>query len=142
MYLDRHILQLNKNTMKRTLLTALVVCASLFAATAQDQKATASSPVAVEKETDQKAIQAKKAQEWNDMLKTELKLTEEHVTKIAELNNAFGERRKAIHNNAELTDEVKNEKKMALKKAWDTQFLNILTPEQQVKYKELLQSKK
>ena len=129
--------------MKKTLLTALVMCASVLAVSAQDQKATtASNAPVVAKEADQKAMQAKKAQEWNDLLKSELKLTDEQVTKIAELNKAFGERRQAIHNNATLTDEVKNEKKMALKKAWDTQFLNILTPEQQVRYKELLEVKK
>ncbi len=129
--------------MKKTLFTAIVMCASVFAVSAQDQKttATANAPV-VAKEADQKAMQAKKAQEWNELLRTELKLTDEQVTKIADLNKAFGERRQAIHNNATLTEEVKSEKKMALKKAWDAQFLNILTPEQQVRYKELLEAKK
>ncbi len=127
--------------MKRTLLTALVFCASVCAVSAQDQKATTTSNPAIEKEADQKAVQAKKAQEWNDLLKTELKLTEEQQTKIAELSRAFGERRQAIHNNTTLTDEAKTEKKMALKKAWDTQFLNILTPEQQARYKELVATK-
>lgn len=129
--------------MKKTLFTAIVMCASVFAVSAQDQKttATANAPV-VAKEVDQKAMQAKKAQEWNELLRTELKLTDEQVTKIADLNKAFGERRQAIHNNTTLTEETKSEKKMALKKAWDAQFLNILTPEQQVRYKELLEAKK
>jgi Spy/CpxP family protein refolding chaperone len=127
--------------MKKTLLTALVIAASVCTAIAQDHKTTTSSDAPVVKEADQKAAQAKKAQEWQELLKTELKLTEEQQTKIAELNKAFSERRQAIHNNTTLNDEAKTEKKMALKKAWDTQFLQILTPEQQVRYKELVEAK-
>ncbi len=127
--------------MKKTLLTALVIAASVCTAFAQDQKATTTSDAPVVKEADQKSTEAKKAQEWNELVKTELKLTDEQQQKIAELNKVFGERRQSIHNNTTLTDEEKSQKKMALKKAWDTQFLNLLTPEQHAKYKELLETK-
>jgi Spy/CpxP family protein refolding chaperone len=126
--------------MKKTFLTALIICASVCTAFAQDQKATTASDATVTKETDQKTMDAKKAQEWQNLV-TELKLTDEQVTKIAEMNKAFGERRKAIENNADLTDEAKAERKAALKKAQEAQFTRLLTPEQQAKYKELMEAK-
>lgn len=127
--------------MKKTLLTALVIFASVCVASAQDQKATATSTVPAATEADQKTPEVK-AREWQKLVETELKLTEEQMTKIAELNKAFGERRKAIENNPDLTAEAKIERKAALKKAWDAQFVKLLTPEQQARYKELLEAKK
>lgn len=127
--------------MKKIFLTALVVFASVCVATAQDQKVTTSAEAPAVKTTEQKAEAAKAAKEWQDLLVAELKLTDEQKQKIAEMDKAFGERRKAIHNNPDLTDEVKKEKKMALMKARDAQFAKLLTPEQQVRYNELLASK-
>ncbi len=126
--------------MKRTLLTALVMAASVCTVFAQDQKATA--PVAAPAaQPGQKTAAIKQAQDWQDQLVTELKLTDDQQKKIADLNKAFGERRKAIENNAELTDEAKAERKAMLRKALETQFLQLLTTEQQARYKELLEAK-
>jgi Spy/CpxP family protein refolding chaperone len=126
--------------MKRMLLTAVVIAASVCTAFAQEQK-TNTSTVPIAKETEQKTWEPKQAQEWQNLLVTELKLTDEQQKKIADLNKAFGERRKAIENNADLTDEAKAERKAMLKKAQEAQFNKILTPEQQARYKELVEAR-
>src|SRR4051812_3776986 len=127
--------------MKKTFVTALVITASVCTAFAQDQKADAAANVTVVKESDQKSYEAKQAMDWQNLLVTELKLTDEQMKKIAEMDKAFGERRVAISKNTELTDEVKAERKEALLKARDKQFLQLLTADQQVKYKELVDAK-
>ena len=105
--------------MKKTFVTALVIAASVCTAFAQDQKADAPGNVAVVKQSDQKSNEAKQGQDWQNLLVTELKLTDEQLKKIAEMDKAFGERRVAITNNTELTDEAKAERKEALLKARD-----------------------
>ena len=95
----------------------------------------------VVKETEQKSDVAKQAQNWQNLLVTELKLTDEQVKKIADMDKAFGDRRVAITKNTELTDEEKTERKAALLKARDRQFLQLLTPDQQARYKELVEAK-
>jgi Spy/CpxP family protein refolding chaperone len=127
--------------MKKTLLTALVVCASVCGAFAQDQKAKTSTDATVVKEAEQKSPEVK-AQEWQKLLETELKLTEEQKTKIAELNKAFDERQQGMENNASYTEEFKAERRVVLKKAREAQIMKLLTAEQQAKYKELLEAKK
>jgi hypothetical protein len=127
--------------MKKAFVTALVIAASVCTAFAQDQKADAPGNVVVVKESDQKSYEAKQAQDWQNLLVTELKLTDEQMKKIAEMDKAFGDRRMAISKNTELTDEVKAERKEALLKARDKQFLQLLTADQQAKYKELVDAK-
>jgi Spy/CpxP family protein refolding chaperone len=126
--------------MKKIFLSAVIVSASVCAAYAQDQKTTQPAPQVV-KETDQKSYEAKQASEWETKLKTELKLTEEQVTKIATLNRDFTEKKEAIVKDASLTDEARKEKKEALKKEKEAKFLEVLTPEQQTKYKLLVEEK-
>jgi Spy/CpxP family protein refolding chaperone len=127
--------------MKKALLTALIISASVCTAFSQTTKTQVSTDVAVAKGTDKKSTEVKQAQEWQALLVTELKLTDEQQKKITELNKAFGEREKSIENNAELTNEAKAERKTMLKKAQETQFLKLLTPEQQARYKELVEKK-
>jgi Spy/CpxP family protein refolding chaperone len=127
--------------MKKALLTALIISASVCTAFSQTSKTQVSPDVAVAKGADKKSTEVKQAQEWQALLVTELKLTDEQQKKIAELNKAFGEREKSIENNAELTNEAKAERKTMLKKAQETQFLKLLTPEQQARYKELVEKK-
>jgi hypothetical protein len=126
--------------MKKIFLSAVIVSASVCAAYAQDQKTTQPAPQVV-KETDQKSYEAKQASEWETQLKTELKLSEEQVTKIATLNKDFTEKKEAIVKHASLTDEARKEKKEALKKEKEAKFLEVLTPEQQTKYKLLVEEK-
>jgi Spy/CpxP family protein refolding chaperone len=127
--------------MKKTFLTALVICASVYAAFAQDKKANTSTDAPVVKEADQKSPEVK-AQEWQKLLETELKLTDEQKTKIAEMNKAFGERAQSIANSPDLTAEAKAERTAKLNQAKEAQFTKLLTAEQQAKYKELLEAKK
>jgi Spy/CpxP family protein refolding chaperone len=126
--------------MKKILLTALVITASVCVASAQAPKATTTSDATVVKEADQKVTDTKQAQEWQTLV-TELKLTDEQQKKIADLNKAFSERRQSVENNTTVSEEAKNERKAAMKKAQEAQFLQILTPEQQARYKELVLAK-
>ena len=93
------------------------------------------------KETDQKSYEAKQASEWENRLKTELKLTDEQLTKIAIVNKDFTDKKEAILKDATLTDDARKEKKEALKKEKETKFFEILTPEQQMKYKQMTEEK-
>jgi hypothetical protein len=95
----------------------------------------------VVKETDQKSYEAKQASEWEARLKTELKLTDEQLTKIAIANKEFTEKKEAILKDASLTEEARKEKKAALKKEKETKFFEILTAEQQTKYKQMTEEK-
>jgi Spy/CpxP family protein refolding chaperone len=127
--------------MKKTLLTALIISASVSVAIAQDQRQVVSSNPTVATaatEASPKSTEVKQAQNWHQTLMTELKLTDEQTKKIAEMDQAFGQRRQAIHNNADLTDEAKAERKAALLKAKEAQFAKLLTAEQLAKYNELM----
>src|SRR5215211_2821967 len=121
--------------MKKIFLFAVIISASVCTAYAQEQKTTQ------QKEIDQKSYQAKQAQDWENLLKTELKLTDDQLTKIAVVNKDFSEKKEAILKDATLTDDAKKEKKMALKKEKEAKFTEILTVEQQAKYKELVEAK-
>ena len=132
--------------MKKIMLSAVIIAASVCAANAQDQKSTQqadqkTTQPQVVKEVDQKSYQAKQAQDWENALKTELKLTDEQSTKIAILNKDFSDRKDAIQKDATLTDDAKKEKKEALKKEREVKFTEVLTPEQQAKYKLLVEAK-
>ena len=127
--------------MKKILLSAVILSASVVAYS-QDQKTTEPQPqpqTQVIKETDQKSYEAKQA-EWDNLLKAELKLTEEQVTKIAVIKKEFTDKKEALMKDANLTDEARKEKKMALKKEKEAKFLEVLTTEQQTKYKQLLEA--
>ena len=126
--------------MKKILLSAAIVSASVCAAYAQDQKTTQQAPPVV-KQNDQKAQQAKQAQEWENLLKTELNLTEDQQAKLAAINKDFNSKKEVILNDPTLSDEAKKEKKMALKKDKEAKTMEVLNPEQQVKYKQLVEEK-
>jgi len=126
--------------MKKILLSAAIVSASVCAAYAQDQKTTQQAPPVV-KQNDQKAHQAKQAQEWENLLKTELNLTEEQQAKLAAINKDFNSKKEVILNDPTLSDDAKKEKKMALKKDKEAKTMEVLNPEQQVKYKQLVEEK-
>lgn len=80
--------------------------------------------------------------EWDKKVKEELKLTSEQIVKYDALNKEYGPKMEAIASDASLTPEVQKEKKMALKKEKETKLFEFLTPEQQTKYKELIEKKK
>lgn len=79
--------------------------------------------------------------EWDRTVKTELKLTPEQVQKYDAVGKEFGDKIDALKADASLTDDARKEKKMALKKEKEAKLAEFLTPEQQAKYKELVEKK-
>ena len=126
--------------MKKILLSAVIVSACVYVASAQEQKPV-QQPSQVVKQNDQQSYQAKQAADWNNLLRTELKLTDDQVTKIAIINKDFADKKDAILKDATLADDAKLEKKEALKKDREAKMNEVLTPDQQVKYKQLMDSK-
>jgi Spy/CpxP family protein refolding chaperone len=122
--------------MKKMLLSSAIVFAFLCAAHAQEKNSQQ-----VTKENDQKSYQAKQAQEWDNYVKSELKLTDEQATKLAAINKDFAEKKEALLKDASLSDEARKEKKWALKKDKEEKMAAVLTPEQQTKYKQLMYKK-
>lgn len=80
--------------------------------------------------------------EWEKKIKDELKLTDEQTVKFDALSLEYKGKIDAIMQDANLTKDVQKEKKMALKKEKETRLLELFTPEQQAKYKELMEKKK
>lgn len=80
--------------------------------------------------------------DWEKKIKDELKLDNDQVLKFDALNKEYNEKMDALTSDASLTKEAQKEKKMALKKEKDAKLMEFLTPEQQTKYKELLEKKK
>ena len=97
--------------------------------------------IAANAQLDQKDYEKKKV-EWENKIKTELKLTTEQIAKYDALNKEYDEKFNAIAQDASATKEAQKEKKMALKKEKEGKFFEFLTAEQQAKYKELLDQKK
>ena len=89
-----------------------------------------------------KEDQQKSKAEWEKKVKDELKLTDDQSVKFDALNKEYAEKIEAIAQDANLSKDVQKEKKMALKKEKETKLFEILTPEQQAKYKELMEKKK
>ena len=128
-------------------LLPLFVFAAIVAtsAVAQDQKQTpapAQQPAVAQK--DAKAAQDQKmaptAQDraaWEKKFKEDLKLTDEQSQKYDALSKDYADKFDAIAKDATLTPDVQKEKKMALKKEKEGKLMEILTPEQQAKYKEM-----
>lgn len=107
---------------------ALVSTAALAQPEQKDQK-------------DQKDYKKERA-EWETKIKTELNLTTEQAAKFDALSKEYNEKLEAIAQDATLTPDVQKEKKMALKKEKETKFMELLTTEQQAKYKEIIEKKK
>lgn len=87
----------------------------------------------------QKAAQEKA--EWDRTVKAELKLNADQTTKYDALSKEFGDKMDALKSDASLDETARKEKKMALKKEKETRLAEFLTPEQQAKYKELVEKK-
>ena len=83
-----------------------------------------------------------KSEQWEKKIKDELKLTPEQVQKYDALNSEYNPKFDAIMNDASLTKDAQKEKKMALKKEKEAKMNEFLTPEQQTKYRELVDKKK
>lgn len=118
--------------MKKLFLSLIIGGLISTAAVAQDTKTSTNPP--------QQTPQQQKA-EWDKKVKSELNLTPDQVVKWDALGKEYGDKFEALSNDASLTEDAKKEKKMALKKEKETKLNEFLTPEQQTKYKELVQKK-
>jgi len=111
--------------MKKLLLLMLVTAMTVTVAVAQEQK-------------DYKHDRT----EWDKKIKDELKLTSDQAVKYDALSTEYNAKFDALAQDAGLTKEAQKEKKMALKKEKEAKLFEIITPEQQAKYKELMDKKK
>jgi len=90
--------------------------------------------------TEQSAKQ--EAIDWDKKVKDELKLTDEQAGKYDAINKEYQAKIDAVLNDATLTKDVQKEKKMALKKEKQAKLMEVLSAEQQAKYKEMVEKKK
>ena len=120
--------------MKKLLLSFLVTAFIGGAVVAQDKTSTPQDQT--------KQDQVKQHEEWDKKVKEELKLTSDQVVKYDALNKEYKPKMDAIVNDATLSADVQKERKMALKKEKEAKLFEFLTPEQQTKYKELIEKKK
>jgi Spy/CpxP family protein refolding chaperone len=79
--------------------------------------------------------------EWEKKVKNELKLTADQTTKYDALNTEYNGKMDALAQDASLSMDAQKEKKMALKKEKEGKLFEFLTPEQQEKYKALVEQK-
>src|SRR5512138_3276050 len=129
--------------MKRILLLSAIASVFTIVALGQDQKPQeqpkADQKTEAAKPKDQKADQAKQAQDMENMMKTELKLTDEQAAKFSAIAKDFHEKKDEITKDASLSDDARKEKISALKKEKEGKILEILTPEQQAKFKQMME---
>jgi len=84
----------------------------------------------------------KNQEEWDKKVKEDLKLNSDQVVKYDALNKEYGEKISAVAQDATLSKETQKERKMALKKEKEAKLFEFLTPDQQNKYRELVEQKK
>jgi hypothetical protein len=80
--------------------------------------------------------------EWDNKIKTELKLTPDQVTKYDALSKEYSDKMDAVKQDASLNEDAQKQKKMELKKEKEGKLQEFLTPDQQTKYKEIIEKKK
>lgn len=114
--------------MKKMLLLLMISGFACTAVFAQDDK-------------DHKDKKADKA-EWEKKFKEELKLTADQTVKYDALTKEYQGKFDELMKDASLTDDARKEKKMGLKKEKEGKLMEILTPDQQAKYKEMMEKKK
>ena len=79
--------------------------------------------------------------EWQKKVKDELKLTADQITKYDALNSEYDVKMDALAQDASLSMDAQNEKMTTLKKEKEGKLFAFLTPEQQDKYKALVEQK-
>lgn len=80
--------------------------------------------------------------EWQKKIKDELKLSEEQLVKWDALNKEYKEKIDAAVQSAGDNKEAQKIRKMEVKKEKDVKFMEMLSPEQLAKYKEMIEQKK
>ena len=73
------------------------------------------------------------------MLSEKLNLTEDQKTKLRPILQDQAEQFKAVHDDSSLSQEQKSAKMKALHESFHEQINGVLTPEQQVKFKQMKQ---
>lgn len=111
-----------------------IVSAGVYA-----QNQPAQDPQKSQQQDPQKSAQDKA--EWDRTVKAELKLTPDQTQKYDALSKEYGDKIDALKSDASLDDNARKERKMALKKEKEAKLAEFLTPEQQAKYKELVDKK-
>ena len=84
----------------------------------------------------------KSQEEWDKKVKEDLKLTNEQVVKYDALNKEYSDKISVVAQDPTLSKETQKERKMALKKEKEAKLFEFLTPDQQNKYRELIEQKK
>ena len=119
--------------MKKLLLSFLVACMFCLPAFAQQAQQA--------QQTQGKDRQAEYA-EWQLKIKDELKLTDEQVSRWNALDAEYKEKTNETMQSTTLDKDAQKARMMELRKEKNARFLEILTPEQQVKYTEIIEKKK
>jgi hypothetical protein len=120
----------------------LIVFVAAFAATSTFAQEKEVKPTTDQK--DMKSADQRKQDKaaWEKKFKEELKLTPEQTVKYDALNKEYGEKIEAVLKDESLDKDAQKEKKMGLKKEKEAKLLEILTTEQQAKYKEMMDKMK
>lgn len=108
--------------MKKLLFALLLTAMASAPALAQDKKKTSA--------------------EWDNKVKTELRLTEDQVAKYDALSAEFEQKYNALEQDANLTKEAQKERKMQMKAEKESKMAEFLTPEQLTKYRDMTEEKK
>ncbi len=90
---------------------------------------------------DQKAMK-QDPKEWDNKVKTELNFTGDQLAKYDEISKEYGDKIDAVMKDANLSKEAQKGKKMELKKEKQAKLFEFFTPEQQTKYKDMMDKKK
>ncbi|MEI9946581.1 MAG: hypothetical protein WDN26_20455 [Chitinophagaceae bacterium] len=80
--------------------------------------------------------------EWEKKIKEELKLNNDQAIKYDAISKEYNDKIEAVTQDAGLNKDVQKERKMALKKEKEIKLFEFFTPEQQVKYREIMEKKK
>jgi len=131
--------------MKKLFLFSVIAGMMTTAAVAQESKekaVPAQKPAVEQKDAKKQADMSAMRAEWEKKIKDELKLTPEQVVKFDALNKDYNSKIDAIAQDATLDKDAQKAKKMELKKEKEGKLFEILTPDQQAAYKELIEKKK
>jgi hypothetical protein len=113
--------------MKKLLAACVLACMFCLPAFAQDNKV---------------HDKQKEYAEWQQKVKDELKLTEDQVSRWNALDAEYKEKTTAVMQATDLDKETQKAKMMELRKEKNARFLELLSADQQEKYKELIEKKK
>jgi len=128
--------------MKKLLLLSVIAGMVTTGAFAQESKDKAGPNQKTAVDQKKPADMAAARADWEKKVKDELKLNADQSAKFDALNKDYNARIDAIAQDATLDKDAQKEKKMALKKEKEAKFFEILTPDQQAAYKELIEKKK